>query len=206
MSDAIAGAPRWSPLGLLAALRATMRGEMRAKDVVAVVAALERVGVRSWLAGGWGVDALLGRQTRHHDDLDLVISDFDDQRVAACEALAPLGFQVASLEVPPPWMADCCFLEDGAGRRIDLDTIDWGRLRDTLGVAPPSPGITAECGAFGEAVSTGTVAGRELHCLSVAAQLIVHIGFEPPSRRRRSVDRHDLRVLAALSARTGRRY
>lgn len=29
--------------------------------------------MRVWLDGGWGVDALLGRQTRPHDDMDIVI-------------------------------------------------------------------------------------------------------------------------------------
>ncbi len=41
---------------------------------------LERLAVRGievWVDGGWGVDALLGEQTRSHDDLDLVIVRHD---------------------------------------------------------------------------------------------------------------------------------
>lgn len=30
---------------------------------------LTAAGIRVWVDGGWGVDALVGRQTRHHDDL-----------------------------------------------------------------------------------------------------------------------------------------
>ena len=30
-------------------------------------------GISVWLDGGWGVDALLGRQTRPHNDIDLFI-------------------------------------------------------------------------------------------------------------------------------------
>jgi lincosamide nucleotidyltransferase A/C/D/E len=34
---------------------------------------LDQEGVRAWLDGGWAVDALLGRQTRLHSDLDLAV-------------------------------------------------------------------------------------------------------------------------------------
>lgn len=33
---------------------------MDASDVLSVVAALEEAGLRAWLEGGWGVDALVG--------------------------------------------------------------------------------------------------------------------------------------------------
>jgi lincosamide nucleotidyltransferase A/C/D/E len=36
--------------------------DVEAEDVVEVVAFLEGLGVEVWLDGGWGVDALLGRQ------------------------------------------------------------------------------------------------------------------------------------------------
>lgn len=36
---------------------------------------VEDRGITVWLSdGGWGVDALLGEQTRPHNDLDLVVS------------------------------------------------------------------------------------------------------------------------------------
>ena len=40
-------------------------------QAVLVCAGLADAGVRFWLAGGWGVDALAGRQTRSHRDLDV---------------------------------------------------------------------------------------------------------------------------------------
>jgi lincosamide nucleotidyltransferase A/C/D/E len=42
-------------------------------DVLAVLDLAESVGVRLWIDGGWGVDALLGRQTRDHGDLDVAV-------------------------------------------------------------------------------------------------------------------------------------
>src|SRR6266700_6998743 len=44
---------------------------MTAADVLEIVDLLERVGVEPWVNSGWGVDALLGEQTRPHEDLDL---------------------------------------------------------------------------------------------------------------------------------------
>jgi lincosamide nucleotidyltransferase A/C/D/E len=46
---------------------------MSIPDVTAVLTALDRAHVRHWVAGGWGVAALVGRQTREHRDLDLAV-------------------------------------------------------------------------------------------------------------------------------------
>src|SRR5580765_3051198 len=42
-----------------------------ATEVLRVLAVLDAAGVRAGLTGGWGVDALLRRQTRLHGDVDL---------------------------------------------------------------------------------------------------------------------------------------
>ncbi len=46
---------------------------MPSGEVIRIVGLLERQGLSVWLDGGWGVDALAGRQTRPHDDLDVAI-------------------------------------------------------------------------------------------------------------------------------------
>ena len=46
---------------------------MHAADVVEEIDELELAGVDVWVQGGWGIDALLGEQTRPHDDLDVII-------------------------------------------------------------------------------------------------------------------------------------
>ena len=67
--------------------------EMPAELVPEVLGALDEAGVEAWLAGGWGVDALLGEQTRPHLDLDLVFDADRDGERRALEALAELGFR-----------------------------------------------------------------------------------------------------------------
>lgn len=42
-------------------------------ETVAFLDVLAAADVTPWIDGGWGVDALLGHQTREHGDLDLVI-------------------------------------------------------------------------------------------------------------------------------------
>ena len=56
---------------------------MRAQDVLEIVAYLDAAGVRVWLDGGWGVDALLGEQTRPHKDLDIVVEQGSTNRPTA---------------------------------------------------------------------------------------------------------------------------
>jgi lincosamide nucleotidyltransferase A/C/D/E len=43
--------------------------EMTSEDVVELLQRLEQHDVVVWLDGGWGVDALLGEQTRPHGDV-----------------------------------------------------------------------------------------------------------------------------------------
>ena len=43
----------------------------------------EREGLAFWIDGGWGVDALLGEQTRPHSDLDLAVK-LDDLPAFQC--------------------------------------------------------------------------------------------------------------------------
>jgi lincosamide nucleotidyltransferase A/C/D/E len=46
---------------------------MTAADVLDLVHLLNQNGIEVVLDGGWGVDALLGRQTRRHNDLDVAV-------------------------------------------------------------------------------------------------------------------------------------
>ncbi len=54
---------------------------MTAADVIDLYAQLGDLGIQVWIDGGWGVDALLGEQTRPHGDLDIVIQQEDVPRL-----------------------------------------------------------------------------------------------------------------------------
>ena len=50
---------------------------MIAADVISLYTELENLRITIWIDGGWGVDALLGEQTRLHQDLDITIQQKD---------------------------------------------------------------------------------------------------------------------------------
>jgi lincosamide nucleotidyltransferase A/C/D/E len=91
---------------------------MDARGVLSVIATLEQAGVRVWLDGGWGVDALVGEQTRDHDDLDCVIALCDAP--IARDTLAVCGFAVAIDEVPTRFV-----VRDPTDRRVDFHTVTF---------------------------------------------------------------------------------
>ncbi len=50
-------------------------------DLFRVFAAAE---LRVWLAGGWAVDAIVGRQTRAHGDMDVAVDTRDLPMLLDC--------------------------------------------------------------------------------------------------------------------------
>lgn len=149
-------------------------------DVLEVLACLEGAAVVVWLDGGWGVDALLGEQTRPHDDLDIVLAA--GQLDTAQEALHDLGYLLTIDELPTR-----CVLAGMADRRIDIHlvTVD----RDGGGVQQQPDGGTFRYPPEGLA-GVGQVAGKSLRCLTPGLQLRCHLAYEPDND-----DRHDVRLL-----------
>ncbi|HEX6699360.1 MAG TPA: hypothetical protein VF101_01370, partial [Gaiellaceae bacterium] len=71
---------------------------MAAREVVRLLDLLQSADVAVWLDGGWGVDALLGEETREHDDLDLVVELSDVPQLT--EALVGAGYEQVAGEAP----------------------------------------------------------------------------------------------------------
>jgi lincosamide nucleotidyltransferase A/C/D/E len=149
---------------------------MRASDVVAVLDALSRAGCRAWVGGGWGVDALAGRQTRPHRDLDLAIDA--DHEAAAITALGSLGFVIET-----DWRPVRVELAAEDGRRVDLHPVVFGA--DGTGRQADLDGGHFEYPRDG--FTTGSIEDVPVPCLTVDQQLRFHSGYEP-----RDHDRHDL--------------
>jgi lincosamide nucleotidyltransferase A/C/D/E len=155
---------------------------LTANDVIDVIGRLERAGLRYWLDGGWGVDALAGEQTRDHDDVDVVVelSEVD----AIIEALRDLGFEPSVDERPTRLV-----LADAGGRGIDLHPIvlDVDGNGRQIGAGPggadafyPAAGLAGE----------GSVSGRAVRCLTPRLLLLHHTGYSPKPK-----DHHNVRVL-----------
>lgn len=153
---------------------------MRAKDVLEVLTCLEVASIVVWLDGGWGVDALLGAQTRPHDDLDIVLAIA--QLDAAQNALRDLGFVLAVDELPTR-----CVLRDAEDRRIDIHPVIVDR--EGGGIQRQPDGSSFRYPPEGLAGS-GTIAGRIVRCLTPELQLCCHLAYEPDDD-----DCHDMRLL-----------
>ena len=162
---------------------------MPADEVHLVLAALREARFeRVWIGGGWGVDALVGRQSRPHRDLDLAVDLGSSTLDRVLDTLARRGYEVETdwrpsrveLAAPGSRRVDVhplTFDEQGLGQQANLDGLEPFRY-------PP------------EAFDRGTIGGRAVDCLSVAQQLRFHSGYAP-----REHDLHDL----ALLGREGRR-
>jgi lincosamide nucleotidyltransferase A/C/D/E len=155
---------------------------MCGRDVREIVDALEAAGVPVWVDGGWGVDALLRRQTREHGDLDLALPL--DATHAARRVLARLGFITYEDEMPTRLE-----LRDPYDRRVDLHPLTFdadGNGRQQL-----------QDGGFGTYTAAGLagageIDGRPVRCLSASLQVAFHTGYAPDDD-----DRQDVRLLCA---------
>ena len=97
--------------------------DMRAEDVLDLVTLFEQNQIEVILEGGWGVDALLGEQTRLHEDLDIAMPH--NYVPLARSLLEARGYA----DVPRPDTRDCNFvLGDKFGHLIDFHTYTFDEL------------------------------------------------------------------------------
>ena len=133
---------------------------MNVGDVIQVVDALEAAGVAVWVNGGWGIDALLGEQTRPHDDLDVVMRAEDIE--PTLRALGELGFSMMTDELPQGFV-----VRDSADRRVDFHPVRF--QSDGSGAQPMNDGTEWTYPAEGFSGS-GSIGGRAIRCLTPEVQ------------------------------------
>jgi lincosamide nucleotidyltransferase A/C/D/E len=172
---------------------------MEAADVLWLHCALVAADAPNWLMGGWGVDALVGRQTRPHHDVDLLVDVTDLERLRLC--LIDLGFALAytwddevrwirhdswssPLEQPSAFVS-----RHVDGREVDVHVVrrsDEGDVEMLWNV--PYAFTAAGLGA------TGAIDSQSVRCLSREMQLQAHRGYALPAHHLQ-----DLELLDKLS-------
>ncbi|MFI7423874.1 nucleotidyltransferase domain-containing protein [Nonomuraea sp. NPDC049684] len=162
-----------------------------AGELLRVRAALRAAGCQMWIAGGWGVDALVGRVTRDHHDLDLLHRAEQEPRVIG--ALEALGY--TERDGAAPGRPARFVMADDLGRELDLHPLRFAADGSAVQDLDDRGGALRYPAA---AFTSGTVAGRRVPCLSAAQQLAFHQGYEPRER-----DLHDLALLRDLPGATG---
>ena len=133
-----------------------------------------------WIDGGWGIDALVGEQTRAHEDLDVVIPL--DRVGDARAALTGLGF-----ESDADFLPTRIKLRDEAGRAVDFHTVTFRADGSATQAAPSGDACEYPAHGFG---GRGMIAGRQVRCLSADVQVLHHLGYEPTP-----VDCRDMQLL-----------
>ncbi|MFI6546506.1 nucleotidyltransferase domain-containing protein [Streptomyces prunicolor] len=150
------------------------------EDVLSVLESLRHAEADVWVGGGWGIDALIGEQTRAHRDLDLMHRR--DQEDAVLAALGEAGF-VESLDRRPIRFV----VTAPGGREIDLHPLVFA---DDGSATQSSPEPERPFAYPASCFVTGTIKGMPVPCLSAEQQVYFHQGYEPTER-----DRHDMAQL-----------
>lgn len=147
-------------------------------DVLDVYESMEARGVTVWLDGGWGVDALLEKQTRPHGDIDVVIQKKDESQLR--EYLEQQGFTevLRGDSSPQNYM-----LGNTKAQFVDIHVIELDEQGNGI-YGPKANGIIYEVGALS---GTGNIAGKTVKCISPEWVVKFHSGYEL-----RECDFHDV--------------
>jgi len=134
----------------------TVQRTMPADHVVGIYNLLESHGIKIWVDGGWGVDALLEEQTREHGDLDIAIQERDLYQMR--ELLGERGYHDKGEQHARPWNF---IIQDQSGHEIDVHAINLDIAGNGIygpeenGVMYPASSLTGsgqlpvgECAAF----------------------------------------------------------
>lgn len=155
--------------------------EMTALDVIEIVQLFQHNQLGICLDGGWGVDALLGEQTRPHADLDIAVRHQDLGRIRAL--LETRGYR----DVPRDDNWECNFvLGDEQGHLVDIHSYEFdadGKL--VYGLAYPYDSLNG----------AGSVQGYPVRCISAEWMVKFHTGY--------ALDENDYRDVKALCQRFG---
>jgi lincosamide nucleotidyltransferase A/C/D/E len=143
-------------------------------DVLTVLDLAGTAGARLWVDGGWGVDALLGLQSREHADLDVAVEARDLD--AFVDVLSSLGFATVGEDGATAWNF---LLVHPGGVVVDLHVIVFDA--DGNGVLGPSGAGNAYPAA--SLTGQGRLDDRTVDC--VAAEWAVRFHDCVFGRRRR---------------------
>ena len=126
-------------------------------------------GITVWIDGGWGVDALLGTQTRPHKDLDIAIQQKDASKLR--EVLTAKGYEEIRLESARPHNF---IMGDDRGREIDVHVI----VLDDKGNGIYGPPESGEMYPAASLTGIGIIGGHPVRCISPEWMIKFHSGYQ----------------------------
>ena len=142
---------------------------MTSADVLDIYSALGGQGIDIWIDGGWGVDALLHRQSRPHKDLDIVL---EHRHLARFEQfLVSRGYYRTKREIERPFNF---VLADRGGREIDVHVISLDENGNGI-YGPPESALAYPADSL---TGTGAISGSVVRCISPQWMVKFHSGYE----------------------------
>jgi len=154
--------------------------EVTASEVLCLYEALEAKGVPIWIDGGWCVDALLGRQTRAHPDLDIAV----ERKFAARldQLLLDWGYRPRAVDGATAWNRSV----ERQGRVLDVHVFEFDAQGNHIyGVQYPYGSLSGE----------GVILESRVRCVAPEWMFKFKTAYTPREK--------DLRDVEALGAKYG---
>lgn len=147
------------------------------EDAIEIISYAVDNGIDIWLDGGWGVDALLGTQTRVHNDIDLFVEKINSKKFI--DIIKEIGFS----EIEEAYTtASHTVWKDTKGRIIDLHIFEFNEQGNLV-----FEGETYSGDVFS---GIGKISNKVVKCISAENQVLFHLGYEHDEN-----DVHDVRLL-----------
>lgn len=153
---------------------------MTSQDAIAVYQLLAARGIEVWVDGGFCVDALVGRATREHVDLDIAVEQRDAERLSA--VLADNGFSRLPREDSSEWS----FVLSDGHRNVDVHVFAYDASgKNVYGIEYP----------FGSLTGTGEIDGVQVSCVAPQWMFRFKTAYTPTAK--------DIADVSALAQRFG---
>ena len=150
---------------------------MKKADVITLYNWLKENSIIIWIDGGWGVDALIGTQTREHQDLDIAVHRKDNAKLRLL--LEYNGYKEEKRFDSSEFMY---VMRKGAEQEIDIHVFEYDdNGRNTYGIAYP----------FGSLTGKGVLDTQEVNCIAPEWMFKFKTSYAPKEK-----DIHDVRALS----------
>lgn len=146
---------------------------MEKEEVINLYNFLNDNNIKVVIDGGWGIDALLGKQTRPHDDLDIAVQHKDVPKLR--KLLGAKGYK----EIPQPDTRDYNFvLADDKGHKVDVHSYAFNSEGENIyGIKYPEASLAG----------TGTVYSHTVRCITPQFVIKFHENFEPQEKNLKDI-------------------
>ena len=149
------------------------------RSFLMIIDMLAELNIQYWVEGGWGIDVLIGKQTREHRDIDI---DFD----AAFEDLLINKLKNMGYQITADFLPTRAELYHPVHGYIDIHPFIISESGNMRQANPDGGWFDLEASWF----SDSEFEGRVIPCVSIEGQRLFHSGYDL-----REIDQADLERL-----------